>query len=168
MANGNNRHTENLLNPSQVKLFGRVFNGLILGDVADKNTFGNKLLLEQLQGGTGDQSKAQLARIYGFAYEGNYYKLPAPSIFLVHGPGRNALEEKPTSVTNWGVEAKDERFADDVLVWEYDKEDMSIRIDTVAGFLSEILLDYALKAQNLQTGFSTKMQISHRGGKLME
>jgi hypothetical protein len=28
-----------------------------------------------------------LARIYGFSFEGAYYGLPRPSLFLVHGPG---------------------------------------------------------------------------------
>ena len=34
-----------------------------------------------------------LARIYGFSYEGVYYGLPGPAIFLVHGAG--------TQVGNW-------------------------------------------------------------------
>src|SRR5215470_13891245 len=30
---------------------------------------------------------ATIARIYGFTYEGHYYDLSRPALFLVHGPG---------------------------------------------------------------------------------
>ena len=40
--------------------------------------------------------------------------------------------------------AKIDRFADDVLVWDYDKEDFSLRIDIVSGPLSEIALEPAM------------------------
>ncbi|EEE35772.1 conserved hypothetical protein [Rhodobacteraceae bacterium KLH11] len=40
----------------------------------------------------GDQfgGDARLARIYGFAYDGTYYEMPEPTIFLVHGKGASA------------------------------------------------------------------------------
>ena len=40
--------------------------------------------------------------------------------------------------------AKIDRFADDVLVWDYDKEDFSLRIDIVSGPLSELALEPAM------------------------
>ena len=48
------------------------------------------------------------------------------------------------TVDHWGVVAKIDRFADDVLVWDYDKEDFSLRIDIVSGPLSEIALEPAM------------------------
>src|SRR3954447_24845685 len=36
---------------------------------------------------TGGSGNLVLARIYGFSYEGNYFKLEAATLFVVEGPG---------------------------------------------------------------------------------
>ena len=142
---------ELLLSPSGVKLFGRLFAELTLnvGAAGNPTPLGsNNFLYKQLQ----DQS-ATLARIYAFAYEGDLYFLPKPYVFLVHGPGTPVVEPNSTNpevargiatVDIWGVIAKIDRFADDVLVWDYDKEDFSLRIDIVSGPLSELALEPAM------------------------
>jgi len=103
-----------------------------------------------------------LARIYGFSYEGAYYGLPRPAIFLVHGAG--------TPVGNWvfpstmeqsGVAGKGWDFSGptgyvgggpptpntaDVWYWEYEKGDFSIRLDPEAGPFEQILLMATLRA----------------------
>jgi hypothetical protein len=66
---------------------------------------------------------------------------------MVHGPGRTRLENKPASVENWGMEGKRFHFADDTRVWEMDKDDLTLRIDVVPGFLSSILLNAELGAR---------------------
>lgn len=38
---------------------------------------------------------ARLARIYAFSYEGHYYDLAAPALFVVHGPGRDPEAFRP-------------------------------------------------------------------------
>lgn len=112
----------------------------------------NKLLSEQLG------KDARLARIYGFSYEGAFYDLPAPAIFVVHGEGSNATsldvndaanKNKPGSLASRapndpdlsGVAAADFQIADDIRVWPYDKADYSIRMDVLTGQLEQILLD---------------------------
>jgi hypothetical protein len=142
---------ETLLSPSQIKLFGRNYEGLALnkGNLA---TIGrNNFLLEQIR-----DDSAKLARIYAFAYEGVLYFLPKPYVFLVHGDGQRVIEpgrydelsgvekEQGATIDQWGVVAKIDRFADDVLVWNYDKEDFSLRIDIVSGPFSEIALEPAM------------------------
>jgi hypothetical protein len=101
---------------------------------------------------------ARLARIYAFAYEGDLYFLPKPYVFLVHGPGLlviepsryqnspNFQEASQTGVTvdRWGVIAKIDRFADDVRVWDYDKDDFSLRLDIISGTLTELVLEPAM------------------------
>src|SRR5260221_11112159 len=87
---------ETLLAPRLVRLFGREFKGLQLSTEGLKNPreeanpqakdipnppFGNLITLALFREG------ARLARIYGFSYEGRYYKLPSPQVFLVHGEG---------------------------------------------------------------------------------
>jgi len=50
-------------------------------------------LESQLINGADDKKRAAtLARIYAFSYEGTYYELPAPVVFLVHGTGKDASE----------------------------------------------------------------------------
>ena len=98
--------------------------------------------------------QARFARIYGFAYEGTYYELPEPAIFLVHGEGKNATEWKgtenapgdlaaraPNDPSMSGVASADDQIANDIRVWPYDKADYSIRMDVMTGQLEQILLD---------------------------
>ena len=144
---------ESLLSPSEIKLFGRPFAELALTPTAPKPLGANNFLFDQITA-TG----ATLARIYAFAFEGDLYFLPKPYVFLVHGPGlpvvepnRNpddpnnaATKQLSATVDRWGVIAKIDRFADDVFVWDYDKEDFSLRIDIVSGPLSELALEPAM------------------------
>jgi len=107
----------------------------------------NKQLEEQLA----DDSR--FARIYGFSYEGAYYELPSPTLFLVHGEGESATagnrpagvrahaSRAPTDPSTSGVAAADFQFADDIMVWAYDKADYTIRMDVVTGMFEQTLLD---------------------------
>ncbi len=100
----------------------------------------------------GDQfgDDAQLARIYGFAYEGTYFELPEPCLFLVHGDGESATDgnkpagqgaRAPMEPTLSGVAAADFQFANDIRVWDYDKADYTIRMDVLSGQFEQVLLD---------------------------
>ncbi len=90
---------------------------------------------------------AQFARIYGFAYEGTYYELPEPTVFLVHGDGEPAAAASgvnaraPLEPSKSGVASADYQVSDDIKVWSYDKADYSIRMDVMTGMLEQILLD---------------------------
>ena len=147
--------SESLLSPSQIKLFGREFAELTLNYPSPDNPqpLGNNNFLVQQLTAPG----ARLARIYAFAYEGDLFFLPKPYVFLVHGKGQRVIElgrydvstneeliKIGATVDRWGVVAKIDRFADDVWVWDYDKEDFSLRIDIVSGPLSEIALEPAM------------------------
>ena len=105
---------------------------------------GNNLLDAQLS------LHAKFARIYGFAYEGTYFELPEPTLFLVHGEGKSATDDNeppqqaaraPLDPSVTGVAAADYQIANDIRVWEYDKADFSIRMDVMTGMLEQILLD---------------------------
>src|SRR5260370_17794325 len=74
---------ETLLTPSGVKLFGRIVLGLTVvpPPAASPPIVGaNHFLSNQL-----NAPNPRLARIYAFSYEGHFYDLPKPAIFLVHG-----------------------------------------------------------------------------------
>ena len=157
---------ESLLSPSNIILFGREFPLYFRepeddkndreGDNGDKNPQddkqkkalkglgANRFLREQLS-----LPGARLARIYAFSYEGTFYNLPKPSIFLVHGPGKPmeeyaAVAANKASVSASGVVARDFGFELDVKFWEYDKGDYTLRCDIVSGTFDEILLDATL------------------------
>ena len=92
---------------------------------------------------------ARFARIYGFSYEGTYYELPNPTLFLVHGEGESATDNAPPdqasrapfNPSQSGVAAADFQFADDIMVWAYDKADYTIRMDVATGMFEQVLLD---------------------------
>jgi hypothetical protein len=129
---------EDLLEPSRVRVFGRVFAGLVVNKQFLPGT-GSKLLRDALE----DMDDPRVARIYGFSYGGHYYKLGRPTLLIVNGDGeaRGTLDKGDTSVDNWGVEAKIERFADDVRAWDLDREDLTIRFDVDSGFVRDILIE---------------------------
>jgi hypothetical protein len=93
-----------------------------------------------------------IARIYSFSFEGAYYQLPRPALFLVHGPG--------TPVGNWvanstmdqaGVVGREwdfsgNGFPTDLVSWEYEKGDFSLRLDLDAGPFEQILLQTSVRA----------------------
>ncbi|MDJ0945096.1 MAG: hypothetical protein QNJ30_16630 [Kiloniellales bacterium] len=113
---------------------------------------------------------ARLARIYAFSYEGHYYDLARPALFLVHGPGSDPeaprpspdlpysrLDRAPADADRTGVASQDRSFSDDMRVWSYDKGDHSIRLDPDAGTFEEILLECELRTDGLKGHFSGKM-----------
>ena len=156
------RFGETLLAPSLVRLFGRVFTGLLINDAdarqAEVTPYSPSQLERSLtslnekapadpkalagEKAQNDEKAPTLARIYGFSFEGNYYKMAAPAIFLVHGPGiKVTAGQNPIDLGVIGVEFKDEVFAEGVLMWGYDKLDQILRIDISSGWLQDMLLD---------------------------
>ncbi|MBO9412471.1 MULTISPECIES: hypothetical protein [unclassified Ruegeria] len=104
----------------------------------------------------GDQflNGARFAKIFGFSYEGVYYELPEPTMFLVHGRGeavnRKGTEQNapgglasraPNKPDLTGVATADYQFADDIRVWDYNKADFTIRMDVMSGQFEQVLLD---------------------------
>ncbi|MBX3581123.1 MAG: hypothetical protein KF810_04410 [Rhizobiaceae bacterium] len=96
---------------------------------------------------------ARFARIYGFSFDGTYYDLPRPTLFLVHGLGFFASEaggsvpnraRAPRTPELTGVAALDFDFGDDLRVWYYDKSDYTVRMDVDTGMFEDVLLGYEL------------------------
>ena len=93
---------ESLLSPSNILLYGRLVADLQIVHEDDPQAEGrteeqihqpfvasrggrNNFLQEQLK-----DPESGLARIYGFSFEGQYYDLAKPALFLVHGAGEVA------------------------------------------------------------------------------
>jgi hypothetical protein len=146
---------ETLLSPSNVLLYGRLAKDLTFtflqptpANTPVPRLGGNNFLQQQLQA-----AGATLARIYAFAYEGHYYDLPRPMIFLVHGtgadpeapkPGGPRFSRAPADADRTGAASQSYSFADDMKVWSYDKGDFSLRMDIETGTLEQILLEATL------------------------
>lgn len=102
---------------------------------------------------------ARLARIYGFSFEGHYYDLSRPCLFLVHGDGHEAetlpaaprVARGPDGADLTGVAAQDYSFSEDIRVWAYDKDDMSIKLDMETGSFTDLLLEAGLNEDSLQS-----------------
>jgi hypothetical protein len=168
--------SETLLRPSGIKLFGRVMKDLKLnlpsgkGDEYDDEANGDNNFLKKQLEHKDEKGKpdAQFARIYGFSYEGRFYDLPKPTIFLVHGPGKPVKVEpstERTSTSTSGVAAKDWEFSapsarNDLVSWDYDKADYSIRLDTETGQLEQILLEAAMRASSNAAEARSGMAVS--------
>lgn len=90
---------ETLLAPSTIRLFGRPFLGLTINDHGRDGSMSNPLtsrlaaaIVNQAAAAAANEPIADadlfsLARIYGFSYLGNYFKLTAPTVLLVWGAG---------------------------------------------------------------------------------
>jgi len=144
--------TESIVKASSILLYGRVVEDLQIrtpsgsaakraARTASSEPLGaNHLLAEQLAA-----EGSCFARIYAFAYEGEYFDLARPTLYLVHGPGEPIAE--PVALDQSGVAVPPTRYASDLRVWSfYDKEDMSIRLEIDTGRLEQILLDMEIGA----------------------
>ena len=168
--------TETLLQPSGIHIYGRVVEDISLGTYScqggnlQKDPFNyaglkpnrvgdNKFLQKQLEGGD-----AKLARIYGFSYEGHYYDLDKPLIFLVHGDGVPAESvggigrraRAPEAVDLTGTASSSGSMSEDVVVWVYDAGDFSLRMDIETGPWEQILLEHAIEEDEFATEVSGK------------
>ncbi|MCZ6609150.1 MAG: hypothetical protein O7A66_03990 [Alphaproteobacteria bacterium] len=162
---------ENLFTPSAIKFFGREFKGLSVNrSIDDEGNLEKPLdparipptdvqkdlpykqhpgrLERALRKVAWDEATektnyARFARIYSFSYEGQYYELPRPVLFLVYGPGTKVDDkvDKGFTIEQVGLAAKDWRFASDIRMWEVDDKAMSMCIDIESGTIKQILLE---------------------------
>jgi hypothetical protein len=133
---------EALLAPAGIRMFGRSFVGLTVGELG-VHPNANAPLLTLLRSLTpAARAQLQLARIYGYSYQGNYFKLAEPTVFLVYDAGIEVTPGQwPIPLGELGVEFKDEVFASQVRMWFFDQLDMGIRIDITIGWMQDILLE---------------------------
>jgi hypothetical protein len=100
------------------------------------------------------------ARIYGFSFEGHYYKMPRPLLFLVRGDNARSRIPEETAAGGerqfntrfTGVEGKDWQFGSDIRVWAVDKHDIAVCLDLEIGRYDEVLLQSFTAGQE-ESGF---------------
>ncbi len=129
---------EKLLDASGIRLFGQVVDDLKLDPSTSLGGgLGNIVARMQPEGGAASPIEPVFARIYGFSYEGQYFDMAKPAIFLVSGEGDDAAGDLPAS----GVATEPPTFTAGVRVWKADQADFSDRLDVEVGQLERILLE---------------------------
>ena len=147
--------SETLLSGSAVLLYGRILADITIDQTAYGNTTVPRRGVNRFLENNLSEKDARLARIYGYAYEGQYYELATPAIFVVHGDGEDPqhprpmqgttpLDPGPGNLAAVGMAYQFGNFAGDIKVWAYDKADFSVRLDVASGMLEDILLQAEL------------------------
>lgn len=132
---------ETLLAGSTIWLFGRVMTDLELKNAKSSEKKDGPLA------GALKRPNARFARIYSFALEGNLVDLAKPAIFLVHGDG-----DKITDVTlaGIGLAITADDFAPEFRIWQYEREDMTLRLDPTSGTFARLLIQQEMGKESLQ------------------
>lgn len=105
----------------------------------------------------------EMAVIYGYAYEGNCYSLPKPSIVVVDRATRQ--DASGCGYENTYADAKN---ALKYYMWTADKLDKTLELSLRQGFFEDIILDVNTNGQKAPSTYSMKVQMAHRGGKLVD
>jgi len=155
--------TENLIRASRILLFGRVVEDLKIVVPTSGTTTTSAPPAPGPSHALADQVAAAgscLARIYAFSYEGAYFELVRPALYLVHGAGANISD--PIAVETSGIPATPDKFASDLKFWAYDKADLSVRLDVETGMLEQILLERELQGDRtrMTSGFNVRSTTS--------
>lgn len=156
---------ETLLSPSNILLFGRVVEDLVIQRSATGGAGHSPFVVDRTGGDRNLENRLThdnptIARIYSFSYEGGYYDLPQPALFLVHGPGERVTKvpvsrrepvkgeardplpaRAPGEPSLTGLAAADFQFVDGIMAWSYDKADHTIRMDVETGEFEDVLLN---------------------------
>jgi hypothetical protein len=129
---------ETLLSETTIHLFGRVVTDLKL----DTGPWGAGAVANAVKAG-----KPEIARIYAFAFQNEYFDLASPALFVVQGAGTKVNQGlmDPT-----GFAGSPPNINPDLMYWTVERNDMSIRLDIMAGSFDRILLDYELAEGGLQ------------------
>ncbi len=143
--------SEGLLSSGLVRLFGRPFTGLAVGDLGTSPTSNHPIAVSMRSTG----AVPTLTRVYGFSYLGNYYKLAEPLVFLVFTAGQ-PVPAGELGIDVLGIEFKDEDFTEGVLMWAIDQLDMVVRIDIHIGWVKDLLLSEMSSDTNMTGGDSVR------------
>lgn len=137
---------ETFFEPTKIRLFGKPFTALTY----DRGSMAAEFAQYQAPEAGADlampprrieralrRGEGPFARIYSFSFEGHYYKLPRPLLFLVAGDG----EKVEFSAQTTGIEARDWKFSEDLRVWTVDRKDLALCLDVEVANYEQLLLD---------------------------
>ncbi|MEO0328960.1 MAG: pentapeptide repeat-containing protein [Pseudomonadota bacterium] len=114
--------SETLKSHAEIVLFGKVVEDLL---VSSEN-----------KPRKNNDNDAVVARIYGFSYGGAYYEMDGPTLFVVGGEGKNAMD---ADVAGPGLD-DDDKFYASLKTWTYGQHERSTRMDVESGTFEQLLL----------------------------
>ena len=146
---------KSLLGAGDIRLFGVVVEDLVFqpgGASAGETGLaeGDAMLRARLH-----QRGGRFARIYGFTYEGTFYLMPRPALFLVHSKGE--------PVTTTLADQLALSLPDALRSWTSDVFDHNVRLDVSVGSMRDIALEQNIDEQGLQSHYSGKLVAGRRG-----
>ncbi|WP_299777462.1 hypothetical protein [uncultured Roseobacter sp.] len=116
---------ESLYTSASIVLFGREVDDLAVVSASRDNQVLSK-------------ADGQFARIYGFSYDGAYFEIPTPVLFMVKGESKD-----PDKVPVPGPNPRDKKFYADLRAWIVKQSDDTIRLDVDQGKFEDVLLAMA-------------------------
>jgi hypothetical protein len=150
---------EPLLAASGVRLFGVEVKGLTI-NLANASVPGG-LLQNRFNAAAGDP---RLVRVYGFSFEGQYYDLARPTIYLLFGDGQPAGGQAiPKKVGDLGFATDPPELVAGLQYWLVDQSDFSLRLDIDVGPIERILVEMEIgpdqqrapyAGQNVRSGYA--------------
>ncbi|MFK7881771.1 hypothetical protein [Roseobacter sp.] len=119
--------SESLFTSASIVLFGREVDDLaiIKKGLSTATTF--------------SKEKNQFARIYGFTYDGIYYDIATPVLFMMSTKGKAA-----STVDVPGPNPKEKKFYESLLAWTVKQTDETVRLDIDQGKFQDVLLGMML------------------------
>lgn len=112
---------EKLLDTAKVSLYGEKISDMKYGDPPSKEPRG-------------------FVRVFGYAFERQYYPLDTPTIMLLEGSGDELKDSKLS-------EEDKSSMASGIKEWVCDKSDQSTRLEELTGSIEEILLEFEIEIE---------------------
>jgi hypothetical protein len=143
---------ENLICDGTIHLFGRKSDDLTLstatyGNGAVATAVSHAVTKADAAATKGDKGQT-IARIYAFAFQNEFFELASPALFIVSNH-KGKVGAGPT-LDFTGLSRTPANLNPELDVWTVERDDLTVRLDIMAGTFTRVLLDYELAESGLQ------------------
>ncbi|MFD2740549.1 hypothetical protein ACFSUD_13255 [Sulfitobacter aestuarii] len=135
--------SEKLDTSSEIVIFGRVVEDLSVKGATGTTTTGTAADAGDTGDGTAGEAGSsahapdrQFVRAYGFSFDGIYYEVPTPVLFLLKGAGIAADKADVP-----GPNPRNKEFFAQLKAWRVRRSDDTVRLDVDSGKFEHLLLD---------------------------
>ncbi|MEM8840165.1 MAG: pentapeptide repeat-containing protein [Pseudomonadota bacterium] len=120
--------SETLYTSEEVVLFGRVVTDIAVTEQVAAQAGGTPTV--------GFHRTKRLVRVYGFTFDGIYYEMTTPILYMVDKPGVSI-----DKVAVPGPNPLQAEFVKHLKAWTVNRNDRTIRLDVESGRFEQVLLD---------------------------